>query len=163
MLSSAWSEAYPTRHEHAQQVSVREQSDVALKCAHLVNDPIRAGANLLRSLATRASIAEYQPVWRELSDLTGRQSLVCAVVPLHQVVIDNGLIAEPGELAGFPRPLHWTDQNKRECHLAQLGAHSLSEAAAVVGQRNVRRPCVAAVQAPRGLSMPDCEHLQTGI
>src|SRR5271165_1364092 len=163
MLSSAWSKAYPTRHEHAQHVSVREQSNVAIKCARPANDPIRAGADLLRSPATGTSIAEYQPAGGDLSDLAGRQSLVCAVVPLHQVVIDNGLLAEPGELAGFPRPLHWTDENKRECQLAQLRPHSLSEATAIVSQRNVGRPSVAAVQAPRGLPMPDCKHLQTGI
>ena len=61
MLSSAWSEAYPTRDEHAQQVSVREQSDVAFERARPANDPIRAGADLLWSLAAGASIAVNQP------------------------------------------------------------------------------------------------------
>ena len=79
MLSSAWSKAYPTRHEHAQHVSVREQSDVAIKRARPANDPIRAGADLLRSLATGTSIAEYQPAGGDFSDLAGRQSLVCAL------------------------------------------------------------------------------------
>jgi hypothetical protein len=36
-------------------VSVSEQSDVANKCARLADDPIHAGADLLRSLATGAS------------------------------------------------------------------------------------------------------------
>ena len=119
--------------------------------------PIHPRAHLLRRLAARASIPEDQPVRRRLADLLGRQSLVLAVVPLDQVGLDDGRVAEARQLAGLPCPLQRADENERERLLGQHGPHPLGESTPVVGQRDVGRARVLPAQAPRGLPVPDRE------
>src|SRR5208283_678230 len=75
----------PPRHEDAEHVSVRKQSDIPVNSADPGDDSIHPGADLLWRFAARATVAENQPVRRLLMNLLGRQPLVIAVIPLRQL------------------------------------------------------------------------------
>jgi hypothetical protein len=121
--------------------------------------PVHTRTHLFRRLAARASIPEDQPARRNLTDLLRRQSLVLTVVPLDQVGVDHCLIAEAGQLAGLSCPLHRAADNKPKRIPGEYRPHLLCKPTAVVGQRNVRRPCVLPGKAPRRLPVPDREHI----
>ena len=63
-----------------------------------------------------------------LLDLLGRQSLVFAVVPLDQVGVDDGLIAQARQFAGLSCPLHRAAENKPKCFGARVPAASAPQA-----------------------------------
>ena len=91
MLSGAWREPDPSCREDAQHVAVREQRGIAVNRTRPGNHPVDARTDLIRCLATRASVPEDEPARRHVLDLLGRQALVLAVVPLHEVGVDDGL------------------------------------------------------------------------
>ena len=142
---------------------MREQRDVAVDRARPGYHPVHARTHLFRRLAARASIPEDQPARRHLVDLLGRQSLVLAVVPLDQVGVDDGLVAQARQFAGLSRPLHRAAENKRKCVGGEYRPHPLRKPATVVGQRNVRRTGVLATEAPRRLPVPDREHVHVRL
>src|SRR5262245_25388374 len=106
MLAASRGQSDPTRYEHAQHMSMREQNDVAVDRARAGYHPVHPRPDLLWRLAARASIRENQPARGDLVDLLRRQSLVLAIVPFDQVGVDDSLIAEARQLAGLSRPPH---------------------------------------------------------
>src|SRR4029453_7127905 len=111
--------------------------------------------NLFRRLSPRASIPKDQPARRQLLDLLGRQPLVFPIIPLDEVGVDDGLLAQPCQLAGLSCPLQRAAEHEVKYVGGEYRAHPLRKPAASVGQRKVRRTRVLAVEAPGGLSMPD--------
>ena len=105
MLATARGQSDPACREHAQYVSVRKQRGVAIDRTRSGYHPIDSRTHLFWRLAAGTSIAEDQQTRRNLVDLFGCQSLVLAVVPLDQIRIDDGLIAEARELTGLSCPL----------------------------------------------------------
>ena len=85
VLTTACRQSDPSRHEHAQHVSVREQRNVAVDRARAGDHTVHARTDLLRRLAAWSFIPKEQPTRRHAVDLPRRQSLVVAVVPFHQV------------------------------------------------------------------------------
>src|SRR5262245_3150509 len=163
MLAAARRQLDPARREHAQHMSVREWRDVVVDRARPGDHPVDTRTHLFRRLTARASIPEDQPIRRNLTDLLGRQSLELAVVPLDQVGVDHCFIAEAGQLAGLSCPLHRTAENELKPIPGEYRPHPLRKPAAVVGQRNVRRPCVLPGKAPRRLPVPDREHIHVRL
>src|SRR5262249_21044401 len=125
--------------------------------------PVHTRTHLFRRLTARASIPEDLPARRGLVDLLGRQSLVLAIVPLDQVGVDHGLIAEASQLAGLSCPLHRTAENELERIPGEYRPHPLCKSPAVVGQRDVRHACVLPGKAPRRLPVPDREHIHVRL
>lgn len=121
MLPAGRGESEPTGREHTQHVPMCEQRDITLDRSRPRNHPIHPLSRLVGPLATRAPIAKDQPVRKDFMDLPGRQALVLSVIPLDQVVINNGLAAETRQLAGLSCPLHGTDENECEGLLGQRG------------------------------------------
>ena len=64
VLTAARGQSDPSRHEHAQHVSVREQRDVAVDRARAGYHPVHPRTDLLRRLAARAAIPKEQPTRR---------------------------------------------------------------------------------------------------
>ena len=113
MLRRARRQGDPARREHAQNVPVRKQGNVAV-------DRARACDHAVRARATSSGVSppghhpEQQPAGRPLTDLSRGQPLVLAVVPLGQIGVDHGVGAKAGEFAGLPRALSRTDEHERE-------------------------------------------------
>src|SRR5262249_43135628 len=125
MLTTAGRQADPARYEHAQHVSMRKQRYVAIDRARPGDHPVDAATNLLWCLAAWASVPEEEPPRPHFLDLLGRQPLVVAVVPLHEVGVDDRLVAQACQLAGLSRPLHRTAENKRKFVGGEYGLHPL--------------------------------------
>src|SRR4030095_13904919 len=103
----------------------------------------------------RASVPEDQPTRDGLLDLRVGQPLVGAIVPLRQVGVDDGPLAQTGQLAGLPRPSQRADQDERETSPRQARPQLLGQSTPVIGERDVRRAGVPPAQAPLGLAMSD--------
>src|SRR3954454_12022065 len=144
-------------------MAVREQRYVAVCGVGPCDHAIDAGADLFRRFAARTPVAEDQPARPRLMDLRGRDAFVLAVIPLHQVGLDDGVIAEPDQLAGLAGGLHRADEDDSKALFGQDGTQSLSETPPVVGQRDVGRAGVLAAEAPLGLAVPDREDVHGGL
>ena len=81
--------------------------------------PIRPGADLLRALPAGATVSEQQPPWRFFMDLFRRQPFVFAVIPLHQITIDFGALAETCQIARLAGALKRARQDQCEVELGQ--------------------------------------------
>src|SRR5262245_61020205 len=66
----------PARCEHAQNMSMRKQRDIARRTAGPRDDPVSARAHLRRRLASGTAIPEQQPIGRLFVNLLGRETLV---------------------------------------------------------------------------------------
>src|SRR5215510_14555729 len=86
----------PARPEHAQDVAAREDQDVSVDGAHLRHHPVGAGPDLRGRLAVGAAVAEEVPVGALGVDVLARAALVAPVVPLEEIRVDLGHIAEAG-------------------------------------------------------------------
>ena len=75
------------------------------------------------------------------------------------VEVDDGLIAEARQLAGLSCPLQRAAENELKRIPGEYRPHPLRKPAAVIGQRDVGRPCVLPGKAPRRLPVPDREHV----
>src|SRR5580692_2584634 len=155
MLASAGGQSDPPCHQGAQHVSVGKQRNVAIGTPRSRNHPIHPGTHLLWRLTARASIPKDQPARRHRMDLLRRQSLILAVIPLGEVGMDDGHIAEPRQCAGLARPLHRADEYERERLFGEHRSHLFSKPPPVVGQGDVSRAGVLPAEAPRGFPMPD--------
>ena len=82
-------------------------------------------------------------------------ALVDAVVPLAQALVDDGLIAIPGDRAGLASALHGAAQHAGEWGAGEVVTQFLGALAAVVGQRDVGAAGVRAGERPRGLAVAD--------
>ncbi len=110
------STAFHYGREHTQHVPVGEECHVAFDRAGSGYHPVRPRIDLLRSLAARASVPENQPARRRLMDLPGRQTLVCAIIPLDEVGFDNGRVAETRQFAGLaPKTFTFVPLRVRRC------------------------------------------------
>src|SRR5262249_50557261 len=91
-------------------------------------------------------------------DLFGCQSLVLAVVPFGEVGVNDSFVAEADQLAGLSCTLHGAAENESKSNRGEYWPHPLCKAAAIVGQRDVRRARVLPGKAPLRFSLPDREH-----
>ena len=92
-------------------------------------------------------------------DLLGRYSLIFAVVPLGEIVVNDRDGAETRQLARLTRALHRAAEDEREVLFGKHRPKFLGEPAPILRQRDIRGPRVLAAEAPRGLSMSDREHV----
>src|SRR5262252_5245788 len=93
---------------------VREQCDVTLSRARSGDDPIRSDTHLLRRLTARTAVAKNQPARPGLVDLCRGQPLIFAVIPLGQVGVVDGLVAEARQFASLTRALHGAAEDERK-------------------------------------------------
>src|SRR6185503_13180100 len=74
----------PPRREHAEEVSVREHQGVACAVANPLDDAIGPRCDVRRGLAAGHTVTPQRPARYRLPDLSGRQALILAVVPLDE-------------------------------------------------------------------------------
>ena len=162
MAAPCSGEARPARAEHAQEVAVGEDDRVAVHPAQVGDDAVGARADPRGVLAVRAAVVPEPPARVALADLGRRESLVLAVVPLAQLVVD---------LAG-PR-------TRRAARVSTARESGLESTSSNVPRAQLRRRAgarprgrrrsaggrsagVAPVPAPLGLPVADEEDLVAG-
>ena len=159
MLAADRWHSQPSGDQHAQNMSMRKQDNVALGLMYPLYHPIRPNANLVRRFSARTSIPEDLPVGNEFPDLAGRQAFVLAVSPLSEIGLDGGRVSEARQIACLASPPQGANEYKRILPARKHWPHPLCQAPTVVCQRDVRRAGVLAAQAPCGLPVADREHV----
>jgi hypothetical protein len=110
MLSALNGEADPPRCQYAQHVTVSEQGNISFECSDPRNYLIHSPTDLLWHLATGTSVSEDHLARIRFVNLFGRQTLIFAVVPLHQIRIDDGCVTESRQIASLACALQWADE-----------------------------------------------------
>ena len=163
MLPAERGQPNPPRRENAQNVSVREQHDIAVDGARPDDHSVDPCSHLLRPLSSRASVSKDEPAWRDVMNLLRRQSLVVAIVPLDQISVDDRHITEACQFAGLSRASHWAAKSEPECIPGQDRLQPLRQPTAVVGQRHVSRSSVPTIEAPSCLAVSDHENVHVRL
>ena len=98
--------AAEVRHWHERLASAWESSGLA-RAETLVthyrgagDDAIGASADLVGGFAAGGAVGEDGPAGDAFMDLRRGQTLVVAVIPFGQVIVDGGAVGEAGEFAG---------------------------------------------------------------
>ena len=142
----------PAGGEHAQDVAVGEERDVAAGGQRAGDHAVGALAGLRERLAAGRAVAPQRPAGPLLADLGRRAPLVVAVVDLGQVGVDLGL--EAGERARSrapaPRGEPSTSANSRP---ASRSPSRRAAARPRLGEREVGRRRVLAGRAPLRLAV----------
>src|SRR5215467_3475246 len=144
----------PARPEHAEDVAAREDQHVAVDGAHLRHHAVGPGPDLRGRLAVGAAVAEEVPVRALGVDVLARAPFVAPVVPLEQICIDLGQIAEAGPLAGVGRALKRAGEDPGELASLEATAQRVGLALACLGQGQVGQARVLAGQSPGRLTVP---------
>src|SRR5215218_10354706 len=147
----------PAGADHAQEVPMREQRDVAARGERTLDHPVGAGAGVLERLAARRPVAPDVPAGPLLPDLERGPPLVLAVAELAQVLQDLGALSEARQLAGVPRALHRAGGHVLEVVPRETLAQPRRVAHADAGQGQVGAAGVLAGFAPFGLAVTDQE------
>jgi len=154
-----WRQAEPARCEHAQQVTVGEQGDVAGRASQVLDQGIHARADIGGPLSAGTAVAPEAPARAPLVDLGGRDPLVLTVVPLEQGLARLGRVAEPGQAARLTSPLERTRDHALEVPLSERSGEDRRRASPGLGQREIGSAGVAEVPAPFSLAVSDEDDL----
>src|SRR5262245_10801269 len=83
-------EPEPARGKYSKKMTAREEQRVAGDFAYAAYHAVGSSPDLVRRLSSRAAITEEVPVRTLAMDLGTGTAFVCAVVPLHEVGLDDG-------------------------------------------------------------------------
>ena len=148
-------ETNPACGENPQQVTVREDRDIAIDRFGQPDDTPSALLDLLDRLSSWHAIVPNRPAGPFLQNVCWPKPFVFTVVPLHQIV------GEPGDLAvaGQPARLGGTDeragQHQVEFSACQIPPKRLGLFPACLGQRQIRASGMLSANAPSGLSVAE--------
>jgi RNA polymerase sigma-70 factor, ECF subfamily len=149
-------EAEPARGEHALQVTMADDRDVAV--AQQRPDPVehrvRARGGLPYRLPADDAVPPQVPARPGRPDLLRGHALVTAVVPLEQI----GIGLDVGQARQLRRPHGAAQRAGERGHHMAAGQHRAQRPAgrhARVGQRKIGAAAVLAGPAPCGLAVPD--------
>ena len=84
-------------------MAVAEEQDIVVKAPQARDHLVGAGANCRCRLTPRATVAKQIPTRALSTDVVGAPTLVITVIPLVQLRIDLGFVAEAGQFAGSAR------------------------------------------------------------
>src|SRR5215813_3298774 len=144
----------PARPEHAEDVAAREDQHVSIDGTHLRHHSVGAGPDLRGGLAAGAAVAEEVPVRALGVDVLARAPFVAPVVPLEEIRVDLGQIAEAGSLAGVGRALERAGEDPSEVASLETTAQRVGLALARLGQRQIGQARVLAGQGPGRFTVP---------
>jgi hypothetical protein len=148
-------EAEVGRGEDAEQVAVGEQEGVAFGLAGAGDDAGGAFTDLFDGFAVGDAVAPEVPAWAGLADVGGAFAFVVAVVPLHQVGVEEGAVTEAGKACGFAGAEQGACQDELEVDLRETGRELAGAVFAFFGQGEVGVAGVGAGEAPGGFPVAD--------
>jgi hypothetical protein len=103
---------------------------------------IGAGADLFDRLTARATVAKKRPAGVLAADLDRSQSFVIAIIPFHQVRVDDDVLDEACEFARATSSLQGTCEYDREVDATQPFAQAERIRFTPFRQRDVGAPGV---------------------
>src|SRR2546426_7175961 len=93
-------EPEPTSGEYSQEMPARKKQHVTLNRAHAFHRAVCPRANLVRRFSSGAAIAKQLPIRALPVDVSGKATLILAIVPFEQVPIDFSHSSKASQLAG---------------------------------------------------------------
>ena len=139
-------------------MSVGKDQHVAVSAADFGDHAVGAATDILRLLAARAAVAPQGPVWIEPLNLLGGETLVAAVIPLHQVGSQLSLLAISREAGGLEGALQGAREDERKLRGTQPRAEGAGLAPSLVGQGKIRFAGVAKAETPFGFPVARQHH-----
>jgi hypothetical protein len=130
-------EPEPAGGEHAQEMPTRKKENIALNRAQPTHHAVGPGPDLIRRFSSRAAVAEQLPIGAILENLDRTATLILAVVPFQQIVIDRGLGSETSQLAGPGGALQGTGEDLRQPQSLQPLPETAGVALTTFGKRQV--------------------------
>src|SRR5215471_16622511 len=107
-------EAEPARRQDPEEMSAREEQDVAVDGTHSVYHAVGPHCYRVRRLTVGTAVAKKVPLPPVAVDVGAGPSFVAAVVPFDEIGIALGTWAEAGEFAGPGRALQRAGEDLRE-------------------------------------------------
>jgi hypothetical protein len=146
--------AEPPRREHAENVAVGEEQDVARRLPDLGQHAVDATGHLGRRLAPGRAILPERPAGPARLDLRRGEPVIVTVVPFGQVRPHLSLAAEAGQAAGFPSSGKRAAQDQLEAPTAQPWRQCERLGFPGRTQGNVASTCVPPLKTPGGFPVP---------
>ena len=97
----------PPGGQHASEVPTGKEQNVPGDFPHSAYDAVRARADLLGCLASRATVREQVPPRALRPNVDTTAAFILAIIPLDEVRIYIGDGAKPSQFASLARPLEW--------------------------------------------------------
>src|SRR5262249_4040991 len=143
----------PARSEHTQEMGAREEQHFARQLPQAADNAVGPGRDLRDAFASWTAVAKNLPPRALLANFGRGPPLVLAVVPFDEVIVDDGPIAESGQLARPPRPLQRARENVIEGDAGKARTKSPRIAFAARRERQVGQPRMLARSAPLRLAV----------
>src|SRR5712692_8921298 len=149
----------PASREHAQDMSVREDQDVACDLPYLRDHRVNPATDVGRRLAIGAAITPEGPAGVLLGDLPRGPTLVPAVIPLHQLRSHLCRRSITRQAARLQRAPQWAAEDQRKVP----GAEGLRERRrlplALRGERDIGSARMTTVSTRFGFAVADEHHV----
>src|SRR3989454_8007815 len=109
-------EAEPASSKYTEKMRARKDQHITLDSAHAFHHAVCPRAHLVRRFPSGAAIAKQLPIRALPVDVSGKATLILAVVPFEQVPVDCRHRAKASQLAGPGGPLQGAGQHLGESH-----------------------------------------------
>jgi hypothetical protein len=120
---------------------------------HSAYDAVRARADLLGCVASRATVREQVPPRALRPNVDTTAAFILAIIPLDEVRIYIGDGAKPSQFTSLARPLEWASEHSYESQSFETLSESSRRMFATLSEGEVREPSVLARQTPGGFTV----------
>ena len=163
VLALAHGQADPTCGQHAAELAVRKEGDVAAESAKPSDHAVGAGCRVDGHVAARAAVFPDVPTGVLLANFGGAKAFVVAVVPFDEFSFDLGVGIQPGQFAGAAGAQPGAGQHLGKSDAFQARCQSASHLLAMRGQRQISAAGVLAGDRPGRFAVADEEELQKAV
>src|SRR5438874_2506798 len=147
-------EPEPARGEYSQEMPAGEKQHVTFDTARAFHRAVRPRANLFWRFPSGAAIPKQLPIRALPVNVSGKATLILAIVPFEQVPVDFSYRSKSRQLAGPHRALQRAGKHLGESHSAQPFLKPAGIALAAFCERQVGKARVLARERPRGFPVP---------
>src|SRR5437870_656727 len=147
-------EAEPASSKYSEKMRARKDQHITLDSAHAFHHAVCPRADLVRRFSSGAAIAKQLPVRALPVDVSGKATLILAIVPFEQVTVDFSHCSKAGQLAGSSGTLQRAGKYLGESHSTQPFLKPAGIALATFCERQVGKARVLARERPRGFPVP---------
>src|SRR2546426_3457245 len=143
-------EAEPASSKYSEKMRARKDQHITLDSAHAFHHAVCPRANLVRRFPSGAAIAKQLPIRALPVDVSGKATLILAIVPFEQVTVDFSHRSKSRQLAGPHRALQRAGKHLGESHSSQPFLKPARIALATFCERQVGKSRVLARERPGG-------------
>src|SRR4030095_4332626 len=147
-------EPEPARGEYSQEMPAGEKQHVTLDTAHPFQRAVRRRANLFWRFPSGSAIPKQLQIRALLVNISGKATLILAIVPFEQVPVDFSHSSKAGQFAGPGGTLQRAGKHLCESYSTQPFLEPARITLATFCQRQVGKSRVLARERPGGFPVP---------